>query len=553
MLLCVLPLFLGDPTPLPSRIEAVTLYGTSALVRRKSELAAGGSYVLQGLPDALAPENVRVRCEGGDVVDVEVRRRVVDQVPSARVQELRDRLTALQREMKVLEDERSVLKTMLGHLQSLMNLSTTAQGRDVETGKPTVEAWAASWKFSSERLAENVAATREVEWKIEAKSKEVQEAQAELGRCQGAGTVALYDVLVEVVAPARASLDVEYLVGRTGWEPAYDLRASRDLKAVELAYRARVWQQTGEDWPDVDLVLSTASPQRGAQGPEPRPVWLSLYEPPIAMRGLGYADGADRAVPATVAPEERAKKSALRAELDGENDAAEPAPRPFAAVESQGLSVHFRLAQKESIESRELPTTVLVGSAELGITPERVCVPSLDTTVWLRAKTKNTSPWVLLPGRAAVFFGADYLGPAQIDTVQTGQELTLHLGADPGITCERSQTRDLSKGPGFLSSKAHRLEAWRTHFENHGTVGTAPDGSVELIVRDVLPRTQNDQIEVELSKTDPKPSADDRWKQDREEKGIVTWLVRVPPGEKGADVVFETEVTYPKGAKLVRN
>jgi len=215
--------------------------------------------------------------------------------------------------------------------------------------------------------------------------------------------------------------------------------------------------------------------------------------------------------------------------------------------------VHFRLAQKESIESRELPTTVLVGSAELGITPERVCVPSLDTTVWLRAKTKNTSPWVLLPGRAAVFFGADYLGPAQIDTVQTGQELTLHLGADPGITCERSQTRDLSKGPGFLSSKAHRLEAWRTHFENHGTVGTAPDGSVELIVRDVLPRTQNDQIEVELSKTDPKPSADDRWKQDREEKGIVTWLVRIPPGEKGADVVFETEVTYPKGAKLVRN
>ena len=33
----------------------------------------------------------------------------------------------------------------------------------------------------------------------------------------------------------------------------------------------------------------------------------------------------------------------------------------------------------------------------------------------------------------------------------------------------------------------------------------------------------------------------------------MTWLVRVPTGEKGADIVFETEVTYPKGAKLVRN
>jgi uncharacterized protein (TIGR02231 family) len=355
--------------------------------------------------------------------------------------------------------------------------------------------------------------------------------------------VTLFDVLVEVEAPGRASLDVEYLVSRTGWQPTYDLRARQDLKGVELTYRARVWQQTGEDWNDVDLVLSTAAPQRGAQGPEPQPVWLSLYEPPVDAKvgrvalgesasarreGLGYVDS-DRGAPAA------------------------PAPRPFAAVENQGLSVHFRLAQKESIESRELPTTILVGTAELEITPERVCVPALDTTVWLRARAKNTSPWVMLPGTAGVFFGADYLGPAEIETVQTGQELTLHLGADPGITCERTQTQDLSKGPGFLSSRSTKIEAWRMHFENHGTVGTAADGSVDVIVRDVLARTSDDKIEVEISKAEPKPSADDRWKQDREEKGIVTWVLKVPTGEKGADVVFETEVTYPKGAKLVRN
>lgn len=552
MLLLILPLALGDPTPVASRIQDVTLYGSSALVRRTADLAGGGSFVLPGLPDAIDPENVRVRCEGGDVVGVEVRRRVTDQVPSARVQELRDRLTGLGRELKVLEDERTVLKTMLTHLQSLMNVSTATHSQDVQGGKPSVEAWAASWKFASERLAENVASTREVEWKIEAKGKEIQEAQAELGRCQGAGTVTLYDVLVDVDAPGRASLDVEYLVGRTGWQPAYDLRASPDLKGVELTYRARVWQQTGEDWKDVDLVLSTAAPQRGAQGPEPQPVWLSLYEPPIAAGRVAHREMAP-ASPAAEEAENRGKLSGLGYAVDGKAvDAATPAPRPFAAVESQGLSVHFRLAQKETIESRELPTTVLVGTAQLEITPERVCVPALDTTVWLRAKAKNTSPWVLLPGTAGVFFGADYLGPAEIATVQTGQELTLHLGADPGITCERSQTRDLSKGPGFLSSRSSKIEAWRMHFENHGTVGTAPDGSAEVIVRDVLAKARDDKIEVEISKVEPRPSEDERWKQDREERGIVTWVVRVPSGEKGADVVFETEVTYPKGARLVR-
>jgi uncharacterized protein (TIGR02231 family) len=543
MLCLLLPLALGDPTPLASRIQDVTLYGSTALVRRTAGLSGKGSFVLQGLPDSIDADNVRVRCEGGDVVNVEVRRRVADQVPGERVQALRDRLTALHKEMKVLEDERDVLKTMRGHLEGLMKLSDSERARDVQGGRSSIESWLASWKFCSERLAENVSGTRDVEWRIEAKQREIQEAQTELGRCQSAGTVTLYDVLVEVEAPGRAALDVEYLVSRTGWQPAYDLRARQDLKGVELTYRARVWQQTGEDWNDVDLVLSTAAPQRGAQGPEPQPVWLSLYEPPVPARvgrvalgessapvkeGLGYVDS-ERGAPAA------------------------PAPRPFAAVENQGLSVHFRLAQKESIESRELPTTILVGTAELEITPERVCVPALDTTVWLRARAKNTSPWVMLPGTAGVFFGADYLGPAEIETVQTGQELTLHLGADPGITCERTQTQDLSKGPGFLSSRSTKIEAWRMHFENHGTVGTAADGSVEVIVRDVLARTSDDKIEVEISKAEPKPSADDRWKQDREEKGIVTWVLKVPTGEKGADVVFETEVTYPKGSKLVRN
>jgi uncharacterized protein (TIGR02231 family) len=387
-----------------------------------------------------------------------------------------------------------------------------------------------------------MSAKRELDWKIEAKGAEIQAVQAEIGRCQGAGTVTLHDVIVEVVAPRRASLDVEYLVGRTGWQPAYDLRASPDLASVELVYRARVWQQTGEDWNDVDLVLSTASPQRGAQGPEPQPVGLSLYEPPRRKGGMPLVSSESEA-PAGFGYLGEAVVEAAKS----------PAPQPFAAVESQGLSVHFRLAQSETIESRDLPTTVLVGNSTLEIASERVCVPALDPTVWLRAKAKNTSPWVMLPGTAAVFFGADYLGPAAIETVQTGQELTLHLGADPGITCERSQTRDLSKGPGFLSSTSSKIEAWRMHFENHGTVGTAADGSVEVIVRDVVPKTQDDRIGVEISRTEPKPSSDDRWKQDREEKGIVTWVLRVPKGEKGADVIFETEITFPKGARLVRN
>jgi hypothetical protein len=112
--------------------------------------------------------------------------------------------------------------------------------------------------------------------------------------------------------------------------------------------------------------------------------------------------------------------------------------------------------------------------------------------------------------------------------------------------------QDLSKGPGFLSSKQSRIEGWRIHFVNHGTVGARPDGSADVIVRESAPKSRDDRISVEISKSEPKPSGDERWKQDRDEKGIQTWILRVPRDDKGADILFETTIEYPKGSRSRR-
>src|SRR5262249_42633188 len=107
--------------------------------------------------------------------------------------------------------------------------------------------------------------------------------EAELGKIKSGAAVHVYDVVADVVANGASLLEVEYFVGGTGWQPAYDLHAAKDLSEVELVYRAKVWQQTREDWDDVDINLSTARPQKGARGPELSPIWLSILQP-IAQR-----------------------------------------------------------------------------------------------------------------------------------------------------------------------------------------------------------------------------------------------------------------------------
>jgi uncharacterized protein (TIGR02231 family) len=546
MLTLLLALSAADPTPLPTTIREVTLYSDTALVRRAGTLAASGEYVIQGLPACLDPNNVRVRCEGGDVVNVETRERLQQTLPSERLQALREKLKALQREQQLAQDETGTWKQLAVHLEHMRSAEAAARAGEGTNARPSVEAWTANFEFLAKKSSEVSRAQRENAWKLEDIAERSAAAQKELGAAQSQGAVKVYDVRVSVEARGQAALDLEYLVSNTGWQPAYDLRAQKTLDKVELAYRAQVWQRTGEDWNEVALSLSSARPQIGAQGPEPVAAWVGI-EAPRQMESLGYV-GEKKAE----AGRRLRKNKDLKAlaENEAEDAAAAPAPRPFAAVESEGLSVRFQLPKPATIQSRAEPTTLLVGNATLAISAERQCVPALDTTVWLRGKAKNTSPWTMLPGTAAVFFGADYLGPAQIGSVQPGQELVLHLGADPGLTVKREQTEDMNKGPGFLSSTSSDTKSWRVHLENHGTLGAAADGSVEVIVREVLPRPRDERVTIELSKSSQQESDLARWKQDREERGIHTWLLRVPAGEKGIDLLWQRTISFPKGAVI---
>jgi uncharacterized protein (TIGR02231 family) len=219
-----------------------------------------------------------------------------------------------------------------------------------------------------------------------------------------------------------------------------------------------------------------------------------------------------------------------------------------ATVQDEGLSLRYRLPARETIESRPEPTTVLVGRAPLAIRPERFCIPALDPTVWLRAEATNTSDYVLLPGRAAVYLGADYLGQASLATVRRDETFLLPLGPDPGIGVERVQLADESGERGVFRSKRTHREAWRVELKNHGALGGGP---VDVIVHEALPRVSDDRIEVALEDVRPKLAEGERWKTLREEKGALTWVVRVPRGG-AATIEHALEIAYPEDLELAR-
>lgn len=62
---------------------------------------------------------------------------------------------------------------------------------------------------------------------------------------------------------------LSYQVDEAQWTPFYDVRVkTSDSNKFEINYFATVVQQTGEDWDDVELFLSTAKPRSGGYLPE---------------------------------------------------------------------------------------------------------------------------------------------------------------------------------------------------------------------------------------------------------------------------------------------
>lgn len=106
-------------------------------------------------------------------------------------------------------------------------------------------------------------------------------------------------ILLDVQKEGSMELDVSYVVTQASWTPSYDVRVYSDektMKAIfflhsflhsfipsfmfQVYYYGMIKQNSGEDWIDAKLSLTTAQPSIGGQVPELKTMRVSFYRPP---------------------------------------------------------------------------------------------------------------------------------------------------------------------------------------------------------------------------------------------------------------------------------
>ena len=139
---------------------------------------------------------------------------------------------------------------------------------------------------------------------------------------------------------------------------------------------------------------------------------------------------------------------------------------------------------------------------------------------------------------------------AGLDHHAAGAELTLHLGPDPAFTLERVALSDVLEGPGIFSMDATHVQAWRVRLSNAGAAIAGADGVAEVLVREALPRTLDDRIEIKLASSTAKPDDAPDSRKLREQWDFLTWRVRVPKAGT-ASFEWKLETSYPAKLTLV--
>ena len=534
-------------------IRAVTLYPDRAAVTREVRVRLDqGLWTVRvpELPASVVADSLQARVRGSArLLGVEFSAaRQPDFASSPEGTALAERVRDLRRKAANLGQERAALEAH-EKLVDAVGIRPTAgalpdgasQPIDLKSVERQLEAVAAE----KARILEE---SRRLADAKEAAERELAVAEGQLAARGGADRVERAAVVVLSVPEAGlAEIDLTYLVGRAGWAPAYAIRSEADRSKVSVEYDAMVVQQTGEDWRDVRLSLSTAEPTRASSPPPVAPWFVDVVVPvPVAMPSTPVAMGF---APAAAAPEPMAPGAPNEggafgsAELAGKAELLELAAD--ADVIDAGIAVSFELPR---------PVTLVSDAAKrqrtrIGtVSPETafgyVAAPILAERVYLRGTLRNASAFQLLPGRAQVFMGGEFVGETQVPSVAPQGEFRVWFGPDPALSARREVLSKVTGASGLFGGA--ELTTWN----NRITVsnGTGRDVTVEVLDR--RPVSRNEKVEAKLASAKPALSADKAYVSERQPQGILRWDLPVPAGAQGpkaATVTWTVELVRPNG------
>lgn len=423
-------------------------------------------------------------------------------------------------------------------------------------------------------------------------------------------------IRVESKADIRTLLKVSYLVHEASWFPLYDIRA-KDIKSpIGITYKASITQQSGEDWENVRLTVSSANPSAAGSRPNMKPWYLGFnnrlnstgnasvqgkvagvniarnivrgrvfdsdgnpmpgttiiikgtsvgtvsdatgaYSIPLSSDAttlqasfIGYEGQeidingqeevnimlnpdvtqlAEVVVTGYGVQQERHMTGAIST-LSGRSREPRVKQTIAATPVVRSINLEFTIDNPYTIRSQGENQVVDMIEYEVDAQYQYYCAPKLDIDAFLTARLTNWDDYNFLEGQASLFFEGKYIGKTILDTRNTSDTLTLSLGRDKNVVVTREKVKEYSSSQ-FVGSNRKALFAYEINVRNKKA------DIIDIRIEDQLPVPNTKEITVD--------QIDDTDAIKNEENGLLTWNLKVEPGET-QKIDLKYEIKYPR-------
>jgi hypothetical protein len=593
----------AEPPSTKGKIDEVTVYRGQALVTRLVDVpgpAGLREIVVTDLPERIEPASIYAEsADGVEVRSVLYRIRPVERDVRQEVRKLDDAIRAVQDQLQGNAEEAKVLGQQSGYMDKLEHFTAPTANAELTKGVLNAETLKSLTSFQFDQRAAIAAKQLKLSFEARDLNDRLNVLNRQREQLTGGSARTIREAVVFVQLKGDGGrLRLRYLVDGATWDPSYNVRTDAKRQGVTVEYNASIEQMSGEDWDNVSMTLSTATPSLVAKAPVLEPLTIALHQgipaPDQASMGGskgyfsakkelderrqqiemsrnaiqtngngsfiggGFAGGVagngqltlTSQANASAGPGQAVAQIAQPQDFDTTlNEVAcesqvldlvssarvERASKPSANSGTAGVTVGYQLAARTTLPSRSDRQLIQIAALAMKADFYKVAEPVLTSYVYDEASVVNEGKTVLLAGPVSTYVAGQFVGHGDVPTVAIGESFTIGLGIDSSLRAHREL---LKKSESIQGGNRVVDFTYQLALENFGSESSA----VRLLDR--MPSAKEN--EVKLGKA---LSSDTRYERQDRKKGLLRWDVKVPAqsiGPKSFTLDYQMQMEYDK-------
>lgn len=196
-------------------------------------------------------------------------------------QKQNDSISALQKELENLDTQIQYQHDLTSGYNEELSLIQNNKKLGNETEVVSLEKLKAFASYYRTRITELKIAINKANKLIESYQKDQNAIRKQLAEFNIDDKTQTGEITLKLHSEITTKLDlkISYNIKNAGWFPLYDLKADKINSPIQLEYKAHVFQNSGCDWDDVNLVLSTSDPNTNNEKPTLNPKYLNFINP----------------------------------------------------------------------------------------------------------------------------------------------------------------------------------------------------------------------------------------------------------------------------------